>query len=73
MRKIDKVTYLEKPLYLKIDFDDDKNFRQLQGTTMELPFSQVIVEVERKYIDDRTLSDRRCSFCYAALAVNLSL
>ena len=56
-----------------MDFDDDKNFRQLQGTTMELPFSQVIVEVERKYIDDRTLSDRRCSFYYAALAVHLSL
>ena len=73
MRKIDKVTYLEKPLYLKIDFDDDKNCKQLQGTTMELPFSQVIVEVERKYIDDRTLSDRRYSFCYAALAVHLSL
>ena len=73
MRKIDEVTYLENSLYLKIDFDDDKSFGQLQGTTMELPFSQVIVEVERKYIDDRTLSDGRCSFCYAALAVNLSL
>ena len=73
MRKIDEVTYLEKPLYLKIYFDDDKNFRQLQETTMELPFSQVIVEVERKYIDDRTLSESRCSFYYAALAVHLSL
>ena len=73
MRNFDEVTYLENSLYLKIDFDDDKNFRQLQGTTMELPFSQVIVEVERKYIDDRTLSDRRCSFYYAALAVHLSL
>ena len=42
MRKIDEVTYLEKPLYLKIYFDDDKNFRQLQGTTMELPFPKLL-------------------------------
>ena len=42
MRKIDKVTYLEKPLYLKIDFDDDKNCKQLQGQLWNYLFPKLL-------------------------------